>query len=668
MDRRQKRDISYHVADQPGFGQAIRLIGFAIFFGLLFRTVLASEAIAEKIKDAAGHINKDLTVQFDQARISLSNGVWPEFAVIVEKVRFDSMNPCWLSPKGEIDAIRLPLDFWQVVQGRITVSQVAVGNVDAQLRATPEDCKMKSETTTTEQFVSTQKPNPPVEDKLFATESRGPISRVYFNTVRIQPHNLQATTIDIDKLRVDKIDDERFRLTGHLNLGGLTFSGDFSSHAKFDLDYSEVKSALSISGSWREGKYSLYAEADQKAKTFECRGKIQHLPLSQIFALLRKHEIGVGEFDGRQVWLNLDFSSSGPQNFGSAPLMRVDKINVEGDLGNVDGGNFVISKWSPLEISNTNVYLRGFKLEKVFSLLGREKKPQSLGSLGEINGVLRSLGPNHFDLSGEFSGLELVFSNRGERRKQVISLMTGHLDYQDGKWSLLFDKIRPHEGLMLGQVKLAGAEGKPDVDVDVKVEEMHLGPEIQALMTGGGSLGRWSVDFKGTLGRAGLKKMKGQIFAQELNIEGLEMPRMKANLQTSGEKLIVDLTAPRVSVHGGSRIRSAIDPLLAQFAIKTPIDSLVAKDLLLSINFVPHQDLHWKVRPVQFSDLLLRTDGAWDRDGKLNGKVSLARSNEERQWKITGHREQAVFELVPSSALKNSTIANPTNNETSQTW
>lgn len=664
MERRRKRETSHHVADQPGFGHAIRLIGFAVFLGLLLRTVLASEAIAEKIRDAASHINKDLTVQFDQARISLADGLLPEFAVIVERVRFDSTNPCWLSPKGEIDAIRLPLDFWQVVRGRITVSQVAVGNVDVQLRARPDECQKN--TAHSQPFVPVRnQARSSEQETLFQTESRGPINHVSFNSVRIQPQNLASTTVDIDSLRVDKQGDQ-FHLSGHLNLGGLTFSGDFSSHARFELDYSETQTVLAISGSWREGKYTLKAQADQKTRTYECQGQIQHLPLSQIFSLLKKYQVPVGEFDGRQVWLNLEFSSNGPQSFGAVPMVRVDKLNVEGDLGSIDGGHFVISKWAPLELSDTSFYLRGFKLEKVFSLLGREKKPQSLGSLGEINGVFRSLGAQHYDLSGEFSGFELVFSNRGERRKQMISLMTVHLDYEAGKWSLLLDKIRPHEGLMLGQVKLSGVEGRQDVDVDVKVEEMHLGPEVQALMTGGGSLGRWSVDLKGTLDKRGLKKMKGQIFAQELMVEGLEMPRMKANLQTNGEKLIVDLTAPRVAVHSGSRVRGVLEPLLAPFAATSALDSLSAKDVSLSMNFVPHQDLHWKARPLHFADLLLKTEGAWDRDGNLDGKVVVTRKSEERQWKIRGHRDEAIFE--PTGAAKPSPVANPENHEASQIW
>lgn len=610
---------------------------------------MASDFVHDRIRDAAKHIHHDLVVDFEEAHISLADGLIPELAVVIEKIRFESANKCWGSPSGAVTEVRLPLNFWQALHGQLSISKVSLDHVDVQLHSQLSDCapaaEVAAEVKSASEGKSAKKDEEAKKSFVIAINSRGPVQHVFVRSIRIQPLSLPSTDIDIEHLAVDKLADapDHFHVGGHVNLGGLTFSGDFTSHAQFEIDYMSAKAALDVRGSWREGKYALSAQTNLSDKTYDAKGHIEHLPMVQIFQLLKKYWAGIGDFDGRQVWLNLDFSTVGTQVMAKPPLLRVDRLNVEGDLGAIEGGNFVISKWSPLELSATDIYLRNFKLEKILSFFGSDKKPQSFGNLGEINGVFRSIGPQQFEMSGEFSGLEFVFSNRGERKIQLISLMSGHLEYNQGLWSFLLDKIRPYEGLMLGQVKLWGQDGKPNVDVEMHVEEMHLGPEVQALMSGNGSLGRWAGDLKGTFDRTGLKRLQGQVFAQDLQVEGLDLPRLKANFTTAGERLQIDILGQNPSIRDGSRVRKMLDTLLAPFAQKGPLPPLAANQASLSFDFIPTSNLHWRMKPAIFADLSVRTEGQWNQDGQLDGRVTISRRGDEHQWKIRGTREMPEF-------------------------
>lgn len=639
------------VADQPGLRRSSFAIGLAIILGFLFKAAFNEEALSAQVRKAAANVHAKAVIDFESADLSLADGPFPEFAIIVRNVKVQSEELCWLSPLAEVDELRLPLNLWKLLAGEVEITEVKLGQVNLQLRTAPEDCREKQKAA----GAAPARPAAPAatEDApLFEPpDSRGPISRISVRSLQVQYLPVPFTDFDIDRLSIDRLSETplSLRTVGELNLGGATLSGDYSSRARFQIDYRHPVLTLNLTGTWREGTYALKVDSEIEKKELDLSGRIDHLPLSQILPVLKKYNVLKGEYDGRQVWLNLRFKSPGRTRWMDGVPVQVERLSFEGDLGEIEGGGFHVRRWNPVEFSNTEITLRNLQIEKLLRLFGRTEIPKSLGALGELNGVLKLEGARRMSLSGEYSGLELIFSNRGERKSQIISLMTGVLDYDQGRWSLTIPSVRPYEGLFLGEIFVEGSQDSEQVRARVHIDEMHLGPEVQALMSGGGSLGRWAADVEAGWKAGRIESLRGQILAQDLNVDGVNVARLRSNVARGKDgALNLEIRASDLAIEPAAPARAVLRPLIpAGLAEVDAGDALAgpwASDQLHIVFDVKDDDsLSWKLRPLVFKSWQLRSEGGWNAAGELRGAVFVRFRERDSRWRVEGLRDAPVF-------------------------
>lgn len=671
------------VADQPGLGRSLKAIALAVVLGVLFRSAFSEEALNEQIRKAAANVHAGMSIDFARADLSLADGPFPEFAIVVEGVKVSSDELCWLSPVAEVDELRLPLNLWRLLSGHVEITEVKLGQVNLQLRTTPEECKQvpqlsdakpspvnapgaQSKSSPAETSAETAVPTESTKSKIAQSteeaplfqppDSRGPVSSISVFSLQVQYLPMPFTSFEIDRLRIDRLSETPLSLktVGELNLGGATLSGDYSSKARFEIDYSHPHVQLNLSGTWREGTYSLNVDSEIEKKEIDLNGSIDHLPLSQILPFLKKYNILKGQYDGRQVWLNLRFKSPVRSRWQDGVPIEVERLSFEGDLGNIESNGFHIRRWHPLEFSNTEIKLRGLQVEQLLKLFGQTEIPKSFGALGELNGVLKLEGAERLQLSGEYSGLELIFSNRGERRTQVISLMTGVLNFDQGRWNLTIPSIRPYEGLFIGELYLEGNNDTQNIRGRLNIDEMHLGPEVQALMSGGGSLGRWAADLETSWSRGRVQSVRGQVLAQDLNIDGVTVSRLRSSVNGGASGILnIELRTQEVLIDKNSPARRFLMPIVYPNS-DTP-QSLSAdwksSPLHLVIDTKNDDSLSWKLRPLAFKGFQLRSEGGWNSTGDLTGTVNVKRKDPpndprkevETNWKVEGRRDAPVF-------------------------
>lgn len=653
------------VADQPGLRRSFFAIGLAVILGFLFRAAFNEEALSRQVRKAATNVHEKIVIDFDSADLSLADGPFPEFAIVVKNVRFQSDERCWLSPAATVDELRLPLNLAKLFTGVVEITEVKLGEVQLQLRTPSADCRESvassggraKDPPTTEAPAERTGESPALEEEapLFrAPVSRGPISRISVHSLQVQYLPVASTGFEIDRLDIERLSETplKLRTVGELNLGGATLSGDYSSRARFQIDYDHPALTLKLSGTWREGTYTLNVDSDIEKRELDLGGRIDHLPLSQILPFLKKYEVLKGEYDGRQVWLNLQFRSPGRTKWLDGIPVEVERVSFEGDLGEIEGGGFHIRRWNPVEFSNTEITLRNLQIEKLLRLFGQTEIPKSLGALGELNGVLKLEGARRLSLSGEYSGLELIFSNRGERRVQVISLMTGTLNYDQGRWSLTIPSVRPYEGLFLGEFFVEGNEDSDRVRARLHIDEMHLGPEVQALMSGGGSLGRWAADIEGSWSKGVNETLRGQILAQDLSIDGVDVARVRSNVNRAKDgTLNVEIRAADLAMTPGAPARGLLRPLLPRALSADPTHQASLEDTWrsdqLHVVFDVKNDeaLSWKLRPVVFKGWQMRSEGGWNTAGELRGTIYVREKERDKdsRWRVEGVREAPIF-------------------------
>lgn len=646
VDRRE------NVADQPGLSRSLVGIVLAVFCGILVQAAFSEEMISDQVRRASERIHQDVWIEFDHADLSLADGPFPEFAIVVRGVRLASSDPCWLAPLAEVDELRLPVDFSSLLRGKIEISEVKLGQVNLQLRGSPEACRHSrsekwAEKSAKETSLSgaASSANPSEDPLLTPQHSRGPISRISVYNLQIHYLPIPFTSFDISRLSIDRESESplALRAQGDLNLGGATLSGDYSSRARVNIEYRHPEIIARMNGTWREGTYHLQMESDADQKTLGLSGRIDHLPLSQILPVLTKYDVLKGEYDGRQVWLNLKFKSPQRERWNKGIPLDIENLGLEGDLGQIEGGGFRIQQWDPLEFSNTEISLRGLQVEKLLRLFGKTEKYKSLGSLGELNGLLKVLGNRKFELTGQYSGLELIFSNGRERQTQVISLMTGVLRADRDEWNLHIDRIRAADALVIGEIHLDGNLEERRLHAKVQIDEMSLSPTIQTMMTNGGNLGRWAFDFEGEWVRSSLRHLQGQVLAQDLLLDGVGVSKIRAQIQEGRARdLQFEIRANQLVVQENSRLRTILSPLASSvgqsFQGKWAADQVQA-----NFEIFPDERVSWRLRPVHFNLWQLRSEGGWNASGDLKAQVQVRAKERESRWKVEGHRDSPIF-------------------------
>lgn len=635
------------VAEQPGLVWTLVGVFTAIFVGMAFRATFAPEKITALIERAASQVHKDIKINFDRAYLSLSDGLFPELTVVVENVKAAVDRPCEMSPQLTVDEVRLPLELMELVRGRVRLATVEVGHGDLVLQEVPESCQRQpasaAESENTQDLPGPQRNDPASAELNVAAEKRNPVEHVLIRSIRIQMPNERFSGLELRRVRVNaRPETKTVNAKGTLILPTASLAGDYGSNADFDLDYKSLprpELEVRAQGTWREGLYRLKAKADLDTRMAEVDFAAEHLPLSPLVTLLHRESVVSSELSGKQAWISFKMRTEGPVPVGPQMPAVIESLKLEGDLGEVEADRIHLSQVSPLKAKPFKMGLRGVRLEKLFSFLLIKPEAPILGELGSFNGLFSYVSDDDYELAGEHSGLQFIFSNLGTRQVQTLSLIGGRATFRKSEWSVVIDRVRPLEGLFLGSMTLRADKPWKHVRAHLDIDEMSLHPDVQKLMTGGGSLGIWSGQLEGEVESGTVKHLRGQILVTDVLIENLAIARGTLNISDGHEGLKFDFVGKRLKLNRPSVLASALQPFFAE-----PLESGSSEQLKLQIESKNFKTLKWKMPAVKVGAVSLRSDGAWGEDGQLTGEVVRTQQGRDTKWLIRGTRASPQFE------------------------
>ncbi|MBX2996852.1 MAG: hypothetical protein KF681_18680 [Bdellovibrionaceae bacterium] len=636
------------VAEQPGLVWTLVGVFTAVFVGLAFRATFAPEKITALVERAASQVHKDIKITFDRAYLSLSDGLFPELTVVVENVKATVDRPCEMSPQLSVDEVRLPLEMMELVRGRVRLATVEVGHGDLVLKDIPESCKRKPASELSEEntadLPSPQRNDPGTEELNVAAEKRNPVEHVLIRSIRVQSPNERFSGLELRRVRVNaRPDTKTVNARGTLILPTESLAGDYGSSADFTLDYKgspQPELELRAQGTWREGLYRLKAKGDPATKKAEIDFAAEHLPLSPLVTLLHRESVVSSDLSGKQAWISFKMRTEGPVMVGPEMPAVIEGLKLEGDLGEVEADRIHLSQISPLKAQPFKMGLRGVRLEKLFSFLMIKPEAPILGELGSFNGLFSYVNDDDYEMVGEHSGLQFIFSNLGTRQVQTLSLIGGRAAFRKNEWSVVIDRIRPLEGLFLGGINLRADKEWKRVRAHLDIDEMSLHPDVQKLMTGGGSLGIWSGQLDGEVESGTVKQLRGQILVTDVMIENLAIARGTLHISSGPEALKFDFVGKRLHLSRPSPLVSAIQPFFSE-----NFESGSSDQLKLQIESKDFKTLKWKMPAVKVGAVSLRSEGAWDDGGLLTGEVVRSQQGRETKWLIRGTRATPKFEI-----------------------
>ncbi len=620
-------------------------MGLSLFLGLAFRANFSPEKITTLIRIASRNIDPRLNVNFERAYLSLSDGLFPELSVVVENLTADSEQACWMRPLMKVDQVRLPLALGELIRGRVALATVDVGHFDLLLRSEMGTCAAPatqspakaavpapSAASTTGSATSVQE-DPNLDVKV---TRRNPVENISIRSIRIQGPTSNWTPVDLRRVHIqNQAEAKILTSTGTMTIPVGTWAGS-APHADFIFVYQglpEPHLEIKLNGNWREGRFLLDVATEIKSQKTTAILEAEHLPLTQILGLLKKQSVIERELNGRQAWLSLKAKTLQASVLGPETNVKIEDFKIEGDLGEVEAKEFQIMHMSPMEASPFTLALHGVRLEKLFSFLDLQNPSPILGDMGTFNGELTYRNSKDYELSGEHSGLQFIFSNRGGRELQTLSLVAGKAHFLNESWTVDLNQILPLDGLFLGHVKIKADQPWKHVDVETSMDELTLGPEVQKLMTGGGSLGRWNGELALSLEDGQVRRLNGKITVVDALIENLAIRKAAMDLSSKSGEVIVEINGQGLNLAEPS-------PLLETLKDFMPANSQDWKSdqLRLSVQSRSLENLSWRLAPVKVGPVVLASQGNWDGSGRLTGELTRTEKNQQQKWLIRGTR------------------------------
>ncbi len=644
MDSRRRLSDRHLIAEQPGMTILLTGLILAFLLGYTTKSLLSPARLAARIEKAASHIHKDVKVSFGSAHVSLSNGILPRFAVIISNVRMESSQTCWAAPVMEIDELRLPLSFLNLIQGRAPVRVVEANSVTLTLRDDFKDC----DPTDPEQ-IPASRPRPAVtlspseQSQKYRNDVRG----ISVRTLKITSakHPQYSTELMNFAVKVKSFEPKVIEVTAKTHLMKDSQVGDYLSHANLYLQYKESPEAAvqaHFFGNWREGHYSVIANYTLGDQLLAVETDLKHIPLSQILAILQKYQLASRDLNGRQVWMSSKARMAGPVDEIRTLPLEIRDLRLEGDLGEMHVEKINIGSLEPLKYEPILVDVKKLDIEKLLVLLNRTKQTSILGHLGSFTGRAEIVSDQKMRMSGEHAGLEFVFSNKGQRELQVIESMVGDIALDQDQWSFQIKRVEPRGGVFVGDLSLRADRDFKAVAVKTHIDELQLALPVQKLMTNGGEIGLMSLDGDLRFGEGKVQSLKGLLRLNSMDVEGVALGKTRASFDWSKGEVLLNAQVQSMKVSPNSPTAEVLRPVTLNSWWHDGVLNL--SGLTGQLGAKSAKDFSWKGFQAQASKTgKLSTEGSWNEEARLKGHVQVKDGKIQRRWQIQGTRELPQF-------------------------
>ncbi|QDK38077.1 hypothetical protein [Bdellovibrio sp. NC01] len=658
MDRRLRSD-KHLVTEQPG--TRILVIGLAIsfFLGYTLKSVLSPARVAARIEKAASHIHKDIKVSFESAQVSLADGILPRFSVVITKAQMESTQACWMAPILEIDELRLPVSFWGVITGTSLVKKVEADNVQLTLRGNLKDCnqaEFNAENASSQP--ATPAPAVSLSPNEQAQKYRNAVSELSIQNFKIVLNEYpQYPTEFMDfAVKVKSFEPKVIEVKAKTHLLRDELVGDYLSHANLFIEYKESPEKhvqAHFFGNWREGHYSMIGNYTIDDHLLNVETDLKHIPLSQVLSLMQKYDLVSKDLNGKQVWISaLGRMTADIRKIREAPV-EVKNFRVEGELGELSSEQITFTKLEPLTYKPINIDVKNMRVNRLLNFLSRNHQHKILGDLGSFSGRAEIRSENYIHLTGEHTGLEFIFSNKGQRELQVIERMLGDINLDGDQWSFQVNRVEPRGGNFIGSVNLKADRDFKDVDIKARIDEMVFAPQVQKLMTNGGEVGLTSVNAEARIMGGDLKSLKGLLLVDKMSVEGMDFGKTRGEFDFQKGEIQLNTKIQSVGVHetspGAAILNQVTEPEWWQNG------QLDIQDLTGQFHFKDLQHLQWKNFQAKMGkDRRMTADGAWDEFGQLKGSALIKDGKNTKKFVLEGNRENPQFtvENIPARKMR----------------
>lgn len=631
------------VADQRGRRIFFPAVILSVVLGLALRGLMTPQKVHQLAREAADRIHKDVRVEFGSAFVSLSKNGFPRLAVVISQVRMSSEETCWGRPYLTAEQIVLPISLMGALFEKRPLKKIRGENVEMVLRSQRTSCqRVVSQAPSPAQPspapISLARPRKDLELSVNSTIDSLEIDRLH---LQLMPQQEPMEIVDII-VRVKSHLPQALELEASTHLVRDVLFRNYVSQGRVHIDYREFpESVLTVNlfGNWREGNYSLHANYNLGDSSFVSNLELKHIPAAPVISVLRNYDWLREDYDGRKTWVTLRAQSQGFANqWEKAPLIISD-FKIEGDVGEVGVPQFEALQLKPFVFKPLQAQVRNLNIDRFLDFVKKPRALKFIGKLGEFSGSLELASEDSLSLKGRHSGLEFIFSNRGERELQVVSAVDGELSLKGERWRLDVQKMALESGAFMGDIQLSADREFKNIDVRFAADELSFSPKVQKIMSGGGAIPSIKTHFKAQIQAGQVKYLNGFLNSAAFQVDQMKFERLASRFDIRDQSAAVQLQAQAIEVFPGAMIFPFLTKLTKSVP---PVDSFKVKQVNGKFDMSARNELKWKGVSALLDEgsWRLSSEGQWTDVGQITGQILMKNSKQRSQWYVSGHRDQ----------------------------
>lgn len=569
--RKRENSDKYLIAEQKGWRILFLGLLIATLFSLTFRAVFSPKRIQYEIERVLSTADSRIKTTVMGAHLSLSDGIWPRLAIVIDSLKLETNDPCLYGAKAQIENLEFPVALSSLMDRHLIFKRIEVGQLKLIMKSKRDECvgnviispanesqsQQQKTIPSSELSTSSQKTKaldaPPLIQTMSVESSL--LKHIIFHHVQFQIEEWPLLTWNLKNVDVHLPTNGETKT--HIE-GLITLSSDpvrfplQGINAHLEMDSEVDKAVVKITGAWREGRLDFSGYWLPKQKEFKWKGQFKQIPWGQVLILAqilgqKEESIPITSqswLSGTVEWEHL---ANKPEH------IEMEDVRIEGEVGDFLLGKLMIDQriepkgW---HVSPYKLLAKEVNIDLLTKILGWKNRVSAFDKFGFLNGEADFVNNELVNLEGQWKDLHIIFSNRGRRVDQVVKHIDISLKGASSKWEGMLKNIELKGGHWGGDISIKLDQHQKLVEVETQFDQVKLNQDVESLMTLNGELspleGKLAMHFLD--GRVSHIKGTLKFDKVTLNDVMLEKPRIDFDGSASmveGKVLVQTITTPK---------------------------------------------------------------------------------------------------------------------------
>lgn len=646
----------YLISEQSGFKTTVICFLVSLSLGMLFNAIFSQNRIQKYIRTAADQISPDIRVQFDSAKISVSDGFFPRLAIIINNISIDSDKTCWMSPEMSLNEMVVPLSPWNWIFNGKGIEQIEMDQLKIHFRSQHKPCQNTLSASAIAAAAASDKitsaaislsVTPTAEPPSFLQNNI--LKKIVINKVEVK-HDVYTQfpfVFNHTEVTIGTKNTLNVIVNAKLQLIQDEIKGAWLGQGNVHIEYSDQPDNIltaHLFGRWREGYYSFMGNCDFYESKCYIENHLKQIPLVEIMHALHQLKLADStKYNSQSVWVSLRAKTELLLDKKQKNFIEVSDFLVEGDLGSIKSRSFHVSM-DPFSISSAAQFdLNQVNISNLMNLIKHNRSNNTLGHLGLLDGRVDIAENNKVHFEGMHSGLQFIFSNKGRSEPITFKKINSELFIKKEGWQLNMKEMELVDGSIDGSVHVINNSESGQAQASIDIQKLLLPNSVKNLMTQSGEVGPIDLKMKMSYENNKIHIASGSLSVTPLIIEKININKLKLSISSKEDQNFVNVNIDNMGIQKDSPVYSVIESFM-------PKEELInIESLRAQIKFHNFNNFQWLgTKALINKKWRYETDGGWAGTGALDGRIlikELNKNKKETLWKIQGTREKPEFIL-----------------------